>query len=129
MYAIRSYYDLVQFALMGSVYASQMLGKETPRVGLLSNGEEDSKGNELTRGANLALRSASLNYKGYIEGRDIYNGNADVVRITSYNVCYTKLLRSCKTAFCLTCLCRAFAYNIITQQHFLSLHLRSYNFV
>jgi len=70
---------LVQFALMGSVYASQMLGKETPRVGLLSNGEEDSKGNELTRGANLALRSASLNYKGYIEGRDIYNGNADVV--------------------------------------------------
>lgn len=70
---------LVQFALMGSVYASQMLDKEAPRVGLLSNGAEDSKGNELTRETNLILKETSLNYIGYIEGRDIYNGHADVV--------------------------------------------------
>jgi glycerol-3-phosphate acyltransferase PlsX len=70
---------LVQFALMGSVYASQMLDKSEPRVGLLSNGAEESKGNELTREANQALKGTSLNYIGYIEGRDIYNGRADVV--------------------------------------------------
>lgn len=70
---------LVQFALMGSVYATQMLGKESPRVGLLSNGEEESKGNELTRSSNLLLKETPLNYSGYIEGRDIYNGNADVI--------------------------------------------------
>ncbi len=70
---------LVQFALMGSVYASQMLDKPTPRVGLLSNGEEETKGNELTREANQALKNTSLNYVGYTEGRDIYNGRVDVV--------------------------------------------------
>jgi glycerol-3-phosphate acyltransferase PlsX len=70
---------LVQFALMGSVYASQMLGKPSPRVGLLSNGEEESKGNELTREANQILKRTSLNYVGYTEGRDIYNANIDVV--------------------------------------------------
>ena len=70
---------LVQFALMGSVYASQMLDKSAPRVGLLSNGEEESKGNELTREANQSLKKTSLNYLGYTEGRDIYNGNVDVV--------------------------------------------------
>lgn len=70
---------LVQFALMGSVYASQMLGKPTPRVGLLSNGEEESKGNELTREANQILKRTSLNYVGYTEGRDIYNAHVDVV--------------------------------------------------
>jgi glycerol-3-phosphate acyltransferase PlsX len=70
---------LVQFALMGSVYASQMLGKSAPRVGLLSNGTEQSKGNDLTREASLALKKTSLNYIGYTEGRDIYNGHIDVV--------------------------------------------------
>lgn len=70
---------LVQFALMGSVYASHMLDKATPRVGLLSNGKEDSKGNELTREANQILKKTPLNYIGYIEGRDIYNGRTDVV--------------------------------------------------
>lgn len=70
---------LVQFALMGSVYASQMLGKSAPRVGLLSNGTEQSKGNDLTREASLALKKTSLNYVGYTEGRDIYNGHIDVV--------------------------------------------------
>ena len=70
---------LVQFALMGSVYVAQMLGKTKPRIGLLSNGSEESKGNELTREANQILKRTSLNYVGYTEGRDIYNANVDVV--------------------------------------------------
>ena len=70
---------LVQFALMGSVFTAQMFEKKAPKVGLLSNGEEESKGNELTRLANLRLKETSLNYKGYTEGRDIYNGKVDVV--------------------------------------------------
>ena len=70
---------LVQFALMGSVFSAQMFEKKAPKVGLLSNGEEESKGNELTRLANLRLKETSLNYKGYTEGRDIYNGKVDVV--------------------------------------------------
>ncbi len=70
---------LVQFALMGEVYARHILGIDNPRVGLLSNGEEDSKGNELTRESNLILKEISFNYTGYVEGRDIFNGVADVV--------------------------------------------------
>lgn len=70
---------LVQFALMGSVFSAHMFQKKSPRVGLLSNGEEETKGNELTRLANLKLKETSLNYGGYTEGRDIYNGNVDVV--------------------------------------------------
>ncbi len=53
--------------------------KTNPRVGLLSNGEEESKGNELTREAHQQLKDAPFNYLGYVEGRDIFNGNVDVV--------------------------------------------------
>jgi glycerol-3-phosphate acyltransferase PlsX len=70
---------LVQFAIMGEVYARHILGIANPRVGLLSNGEEDSKGNELTRETNLILKDFSFNYNGYVEGRDIFNGLTDVV--------------------------------------------------
>lgn len=70
---------LMQFALMGQVYAKHILEVGTPRVGLLSNGEEESKGNELTRDAHRLLKEASFNYIGYVEGRDVYNGAADVV--------------------------------------------------
>jgi glycerol-3-phosphate acyltransferase PlsX len=70
---------LVQFAIMGEVYARHILGIDNPRVGLLSNGEEDSKGNELTRETNVILKDISFNYTGYVEGRDIFNGVADVV--------------------------------------------------
>jgi len=70
---------LVQFAVMGDVYARQLMGKSSPRVGLLSNGEEEGKGNELTRETHKALASAPFNYVGYVEGRDIFNGNVDVV--------------------------------------------------
>ena len=70
---------LAQFALMGSVYMQQMFGKERPRVGLLSNGEEESKGNDLTRETHKILAQSPLNYLGYVEGRDIFKGSVDVV--------------------------------------------------
>ena len=71
---------LVQFAVMGEVYARFAMGLVAPRVGLLSNGEEESKGNELTRETSALLREKSLtSYIGYVEGRDIFNGSVDVV--------------------------------------------------
>jgi glycerol-3-phosphate acyltransferase PlsX len=70
---------LVQFAIMGEVYARYIMDVDTPKVGLLSNGEEASKGNELTRETNSILQNASFNYSGYVEGRDIFNGMVDVV--------------------------------------------------
>ncbi len=72
-------HQLVQFGLMGSIYAERVLGIVNPRVGVLSNGEEDGKGNELTRGASELLSQTSLNNIGYVEGRDIFNGKVDVV--------------------------------------------------
>lgn len=70
---------LVQFAIMGEVYAHYAMGIANPAVGLLSNGEEDSKGNELTRETNSILRETSLNYAGYVEGRDVFKGSVEVV--------------------------------------------------
>lgn len=70
---------LAQFAIMGQVYAKYAMGVENPSIGLLSNGEEDSKGNELTRETNTILRKTSLNYAGYVEGRDIFKGTVEVV--------------------------------------------------
>jgi glycerol-3-phosphate acyltransferase PlsX len=70
---------LVQFAIMGHVYAKDVLGIPTPRVGLLSIGEEEGKGNELTKETFKELELSTLNFIGNVEGRDIYNGNADVV--------------------------------------------------
>lgn len=71
--------QLVQFAVMGHVYARDILGKPKPRVGLLSIGQEEGKGTDLTREAYEELRVSSLNFIGNVEGRDIYNGNCDVV--------------------------------------------------
>jgi glycerol-3-phosphate acyltransferase PlsX len=71
--------NLLQFALMGSSYCRIILGKEEPRVALLSIGEEDTKGNELTREAFKMLKEANLNFIGNIEGKDIFWGDADVV--------------------------------------------------
>jgi phosphate acyltransferase len=70
---------LVQFGFMGSIYAERVLGIPSPRVGVLSNGEEQSKGNDLTRAASEQLSTTSLNYIGYVEGRDIFNGKVDVI--------------------------------------------------
>ena len=70
---------LVQFAVMGSAYARVALGCASPRVGLLSVGEEESKGNELTREAHQLLKSAPITFVGNVEGRDVYSGEADVI--------------------------------------------------
>jgi glycerol-3-phosphate acyltransferase PlsX len=71
--------QLVQFGLMGSLYAARVLGVERPRVGVLSNGEEESKGNELTRSTSEQMQGSPLNYVGYVEGRDIFSNKVDVV--------------------------------------------------
>jgi len=72
-------HHLLQFAVMGSAYARVALGIERPRVGLLSIGEEETKGNELTRDAHKLLKAAPLNFVGNVEGREIYSGIADVI--------------------------------------------------
>ncbi len=72
-------FHLVQFAIMGEAYSKHVLKKPRPLVGLLSNGEEESKGNELIRETNAILRESSVGYIGPVEGRDIFNGRADVV--------------------------------------------------
>ena len=72
-------HHLLQFAVMGGVYARVTLGVERPRIGLLSVGEEATKGNELTRDAHQLLKAAPLNFIGNVEGREIYSGIADVI--------------------------------------------------
>jgi glycerol-3-phosphate acyltransferase PlsX len=70
---------LLQFGVMGSVYARTWLGIERPRIGLLSIGEEASKGNELTRDAHRLLKGSALHFIGNVEARDIFSGQADVI--------------------------------------------------
>jgi glycerol-3-phosphate acyltransferase PlsX len=70
---------LLQFALMGSVYAERVLGIPSPRVGLLSNGEEAGKGNELVVRAGELLRATDLNFVGNVEGRQVFFGACDVL--------------------------------------------------
>ena len=70
---------LLQFAVMGTVYARVAYGTERPRVGLLSIGEEETKGNDLTREAHRLLKAAPINFIGNVEGREIYSGSADVI--------------------------------------------------
>ncbi len=72
-------WHLLQFAVMGHIYARDILGYDNPRVGLLSVGEEEGKGSQLTREAYEQLKDSSLNFIGNVEGRDIYNGRCDVV--------------------------------------------------
>ncbi len=70
---------LEQFAIMGCVYAETALGKKNPRVATLSNGEEEGKGNQLTKDAQTRLQKSSLNYIGHIEPKEILSGKVDVV--------------------------------------------------
>ena len=81
-------HNLEQFAVMGDIYFRAMFGADTlgkkhgtpgPRVGLLSIGEEESKGNQLTREAFPLLKQLPLNFVGNVEGRDLYNGKVDVI--------------------------------------------------
>ncbi len=70
---------LYEFAVMGSIYAHEMFGISNPAVGLLNIGEEDSKGNDVTKEAFQLLRNSKLNFIGNVEGRDILLGRAQVV--------------------------------------------------
>jgi phosphate acyltransferase len=70
---------LLQFAVMGTVYSRVAFGIDTPRVGLLSIGEEPTKGNELTRDAHRLLKDAPIAFIGNVEARDVYSGRADVI--------------------------------------------------
>jgi glycerol-3-phosphate acyltransferase PlsX len=70
---------LLHFAIMGDVYAKYVLRYDRPRVGLLSNAEEEGKGNELTRLTHAHLKKSSLNYLGHVEGKDIFRGDCDVI--------------------------------------------------
>lgn len=70
---------LYQFAIMGHVYAKKVMHLENPKIGLLSIGEEDTKGNTLTKEAFKHLKNSPLNFIGNVEGRDVYTGAADVV--------------------------------------------------
>jgi glycerol-3-phosphate acyltransferase PlsX len=70
---------LMQFGMMGSIFMSRVLGIEAPKVALLSNGEERSKGTEVTREAYRMLEASQVNFIGNVEGRDILKGSADVV--------------------------------------------------
>lgn len=71
--------NLIQFAIMGSVYYRHTVGISNPVVAVLSNGEEDIKGTDLTRQANDLLKKSSLNYMGYVEARDVFSGKIQVV--------------------------------------------------
>jgi len=74
-------HNLVQFAIMGELYYRSIFGKAVarPRVGLLSIGEEEGKGNELTREAYKLLKHTPINFIGNVEGRDLYNGSVEVI--------------------------------------------------
>lgn len=71
--------NLEQFAIMGEMYSRSIFNIARPRVGLLSVGEEESKGNDLTKDAYPLMKKLPINFVGNVEGRDLYNGNADVI--------------------------------------------------
>jgi len=70
---------LEQFAIMGQIFMESAIGLKNPKIGLMSIGEESSKGNELTKEVFEKLQSSSLNFIGNVEGKDIYSGKADVI--------------------------------------------------
>jgi glycerol-3-phosphate acyltransferase PlsX len=70
---------LEEFAVMGKVYTREMLKTANPRVGLMSMGEEETKGNELTREVHDVLKASPINFVGNVEGHDVWNGKVDVI--------------------------------------------------
>lgn len=72
-------HHLEQFAVMGKIFMESVLGTENPRIGLMSVGEEESKGNDLTKQVYERLKASQLNFIGNVEGKDIYSGKADVI--------------------------------------------------
>jgi glycerol-3-phosphate acyltransferase PlsX len=76
--------NLVQFAVLGSVFNEKIRGIKNPKVALLSNGEEAGKGNELVKGAYKLLESSGLNFVGNLEGKELFAGAADVVVVDGF---------------------------------------------
>jgi glycerol-3-phosphate acyltransferase PlsX len=72
-------HNLAQFAVMGEIYYRAIFNKPKPTVGLLSIGEEETKGNELTRDTFALMKALPVNFIGNVEGRDLYNGSVDVI--------------------------------------------------
>lgn len=75
---------LLQFAVMGSVYSKKMLAVDNPRIGLLSNGEEAGKGNDLVKSTYPLLESSGMNFIGNVEGKELFGGAVDVVVTDGY---------------------------------------------
>lgn len=71
--------NLVQFAAMANIYMRDVMGIPKPRIGLISNGEEESKGDDLTKEAHILLKTQDFNFVGNVEGRDVMTGDIDVV--------------------------------------------------
>jgi glycerol-3-phosphate acyltransferase PlsX len=69
---------LYQFGLMGSIYAEKVRGVKNPKVGLVSNGEEEGKGNHLVKEATKLFKNSKLNYYGNVEGKEVIGGKVDV---------------------------------------------------
>ena len=70
--------NLLQFGIMGSIYAEKVRGVKNPKVGLVSNGEEEGKGNELVKSAIPLFKNSKLNYFGNVEGKEVIGGKVDV---------------------------------------------------
>lgn len=70
--------NLFQFAIMGHIYAKNIMGKAKPRIGLINIGEESSKGNHVVKKAYEILKDSNLNFAGNVEGREIFSGNLDI---------------------------------------------------
>jgi glycerol-3-phosphate acyltransferase PlsX len=70
--------NLYQFGILGSIYAEKVRGVKSPKVGLVSNGEEEGKGNELVKGATKLFKKSKLNYFGNVEGKEVIGGKVDV---------------------------------------------------
>lgn len=76
--------NLYQFAILGSIYAEKVRGVKNPRVGLISNGEEEGKGNQNVKEATPLLKSAGLNFVGNVEGKEVIGGKVDVAVIDGF---------------------------------------------
>lgn len=85
--------NLFQFAIMGEIYAKEIMNIQKPKIALLSNGEEESKGNELTKEAHQVMKKIP-NFIGNAEGRDIFNGSIDVLVCDGFNG--NIILKSCE---------------------------------
>lgn len=87
--------NLEEFAVMGKVYTSSVLRTPNPRVGLMSLGEEETKGNELTKEVHEVLKDSSLNFIGNVEGHDLFTGKVDVIVMDGFTGNVT--LKACET--------------------------------